>query len=729
MMFVPHEKPFLLAVLLLVATAALGLPAQQPSTSKPMPKQQPEAAAASTDPNFWLEEVLGDKQLDWVRARNDASSKALAQGERFGKLRDRILSILDSNDRIAYTAKRGEFYYNVWQDADNPRGLWRRTTWAEYQKDEPKWETVLDLDALGKAEGENWVWKGSTWLTPSYDRCLLSLSRGGADASVVREFDPIKKRFVEPDEGGFYLPEAKSQMAWADRDALYVGTDFGDGEEGGSMTESGYPRVVKRWQRGTKLSEAKKVAEGRKEDVYTFAYRDLTKGFENDFLFEGLTFYTNRMSVLRGGEWQRIDKQDSANASTHRQWLLLELRENWLVGGEEYAAGSLLVTNLDRYLAGERDLHVLFEPTERSSLAGWSGTKNHLLVNVLDNVRNVVHTATPTTDAGGKTTWTSEELPGLPKFGTISASPIDEEKSDDYWLTITDYLTPTSLWRGAIGDGAPKKCKSLPAFFDSKGLVVEQREAVSKDGTRVPYFLVMKDSLQRDGSNPTLLYGYGGFEVSLTPGYSATVGSCWLEEGGVYVVANIRGGGEFGPRWHQAALKQNRNKAYEDFAAVARSLIDAQITSPRHLGIQGGSNGGLLMGNMTVMYPDLFRSVVCQVPLLDMLRYHKLLAGASWMGEYGDPDVPAEAEWLRRFSPYHNVAKDVTYPKVLFTTSTRDDRVHPGHARKMMARMMEQGHDVLYYENIEGGHGGAADNKQAAFLSALSWSFLWETLP
>ncbi|MCK5945255.1 MAG: S9 family peptidase, partial [Planctomycetes bacterium] len=622
-----------------------------------------------------------------------------------------------SDDRIAYVHKRGAHYYNLWQDANNPRGLWRRTTWQSYLTDQPEWEVVLDLDALGKAEGENWVWKGSTWLLPDRSRCLLSLSRGGADATVVREFDPEKKAFVD---GGFTLPEAKTQVAWKDRDTLFVGTDFGEG----SMTESGYPRIVKLWRRGTKLDEATQVIAGEKTDVFTYAYRDQTVGFERDFIYRGVTFYSNELFLLSGDQIVKIDKQDSANASVHREWLLLELREDWRVGGEQYAAGSLLVTKFDAFLKGERTFDVLFAPTERSSLSGWSGTRNHLLVNVLDNVRNVVYVATAGDDG-----WRLEPLPGLPEFGTISASAVDDEEGDDYWLTITDYLTPTSLWRGTIGAGPPRKLKSLPEFFASDGLVVEQREATSQDGTRVPYFLVMKEGAPRDGSNPTLLYGYGGFEVSLTPGYSATVGAAWLERGGVYAVANIRGGGEFGPRWHQAALKANRIRCYQDFAAVAKDLIDAQITQPRHLGIQGGSNGGLLMGNMTVMYPDLFGAVVCQVPLLDMLRYHKLLAGASWMGEYGDPDVPAEAEWLRRYSPYHNVNADTKYPKVLFTTSTRDDRVHPGHARKMMARMMEQGHDVLYYENIEGGHGGAADNKQAAFMSALAWTFLWEVLP
>ncbi len=698
------------AYLALLAATCIAVPL---AAQKPMPNSN----ALAADPYLWLEDVLGDKSLDWVRARNAESQKALTDSARFKELEARTLAIMDSTDRVPYVAKRGDYYYNLWQDADNPRGLWRRTTLDEYSKDKPAWETVLDLDALGKEEGENWVWKGSTWLVPDRDRCLLSLSRGGADASVMREFDIPSKSFVKD---GFVVPESKTQAAWQDRNTLFVGTNFGEG----SMTESGYPRIVKLWTRGTKLSEAKTVAEGKVEDVFTYAYRDQTVGFERDFLFRGITFYTNEMFLLKDGEQTKVDKPDSANASVHRQWLLIELRDDWLVSGTQHTAGSLLVIDFDQFLTGNREFDTLFAPTDRSSLAGWSGTKNHLLINVLDNVRNVVQVAT---HKDGN--WHTEPMPGLPKFGTINASPVDDEEGDAYWLTITDYLTPTSLWLGDVGNGPATKLKSLPAFFDSDGLVVEQREATSKDGTRIPYFLVMRESASRDGNNPTLLYGYGGFEISLTPGYSATVGANWLERGGVYVVANIRGGGEFGPRWHQAALKQNRNKCYEDFACVARDLIDTQITSPRHLGIQGGSNGGLLMGNMTAMYPDLFRSVVCQVPLLDMLRYHKLLAGASWMGEYGDPDVPKEAEWLRRYSPYHNVNKETTYPKVLFTTSTRDDRVHPGHARKMMARMLEQGHDVLYYENIEGGHGGAADNKQAAFMSALAFAFLWETLP
>ena len=687
------------------------LTAQTPEMPTPAPQQ-----AGSEDPYLWLEDVTGEKALDWVRARNQDSVETLAETKLFGELQEQILGILDSTARIPYVTKRGEHLYNFWQDKANPRGLWRRTTMAEYRKDAPQWDVVLDLDALGKQEGENWVWKGAAFLLPERNRCLLSLSRGGADAVVVREFDIATKSFVAD---GFVLPEAKSTISWRDRDSIYVATDFGPG----SLTDSGYPRIAKLWRRGTPLASAETIAEGSKEDVYLIASRDQTKGWVRDYVYRAPTFFTNELFLLQDGKQVRIDKQDSANANLHRDWLLLELREDWTVGGTTHAAGSLLATKLDAFLAGKRTFDVLFAPSERTSLAGFSPTKNHVLLNVLDNVKNRVYVLTH-----GAQGWQREPLPGLPEFGTITANAVDEEEGDAFWLTITDYLTPTSLWLGEIGRGAPERLKSLPAFFDADGLVVEQRQARSNDGTLIPYFLVHKKDLVRNGTNPTLLYGYGGFEVSMTPGYSATAGACWLSRGGVYAVANIRGGGEFGPKWHQAALKQNRHKAYEDFAAVAADLIAQKVTSKDHLACQGGSNGGLLTGNMLTTYPHLFGAIVIQVPLLDMLRYHKLLAGASWMGEYGNPDDPKQAEWLRRYSAYHNLKPNGEYPKVLLTTSTRDDRVHPGHARKLMAKLLEYGHPALYYENIEGGHGGAADNKQAAFMAALAYTFLWQQL-
>jgi prolyl oligopeptidase len=429
------------------------------------------------------------------------------------------------------------------------------------------------------------------------------------------------------------------------------------------------------------------------------------------------------MFLRRDGRLVKIDKPDSANANVHRELLLLELRDDWTVGGRTYPAGALLAADFEGFLKGERTFDVLFEPTARKSLAGYSPTRNHVLLNELDNVRNRVYVLTRHDG-----TWTREPLPGMPEFGTVSANEVDSDESDDYFMTVTDYLTPTSLSLGTVGKGAPEKLKQLPAFFDTQGLAVSQHEAVSKDGTRIPYFQVTRKDVALDGKNPTLLYGYGGFEIPMVPGYSAGVGAAWLEKGGVYAVANIRGGGEFGPKWHQAALKASRHKAYEDFIAVAEDLVFRKVTSTPHLGIQGGSNGGLLMGNMLTMRPDLFGAVVCQVPLLDMRRYHTLLAGASWMGEYGNPDDPKEWEFIRTFSPYHNLKDGVKYPPTLFMTSTRDDRVHPGHARKMTALMMDAKQDVLYYENIEGGHGGAADNKQSAHMNALAYTFLWQRL-
>jgi prolyl oligopeptidase len=672
-------------------------------------------APAPEDRYLWLEDVTGDKPLEWARARNAESARVLGTPEE-AALEKRILDILDSKERIPAVQKLGPWYYNFWKDATNPRGLWRRTTLAEYRKPEPAWETVIDVDALGAAEKENWVWHGAECLKPEYRLCLVSLSRGGADADVVREFDLETRSFVKD---GFFLPEAKSQAGWVDRDTLFVGTDFGPG----SLTSSGYPRIAKLWKRGTPLAKAEVVYEGRPEDVWAYALHDDTKGYERDFVLRGITFWTSELFLRRDGKLLKIEKPDSANWNVHRDLLLLELRDDWSTGGKTHPAGALLATDFEAFLKGERSFDVLFEPSERRSLVAYSTTLNHVLVNELDNVKNRVYVLSRNSGR-----WTREPLPGMPEFGTVVATAVDDEDSDDYFLTVTDYITPTSLSLGTVGGGPAEKLKQLPAFFDATGLAVSQHETTSKDGTRVPYFQVARSNLTLDGKNPTLLYGYGGFEVPMIPGYSGGVGAAWLEKGGVYVVANIRGGGEFGPKWHQAALKANRHKAYEDFIAVAEDLIRRKVTSTPHLGIQGGSNGGLLMGNMLTMRPDLWGAVVVQVPLLDMRRYHTLLAGASWMAEYGNPDDPKEWAFIQGFSPYHQLRTGVKYPPTLFTTSTRDDRVHPGHARKMMARMSEMGQDVLYYENIEGGHGGAANNQQAAHMTALAYTFLWQRL-
>ena len=674
------------------------------------------------DPFLWLEDVQGDKALAWVRERNAESRRQIEAYPRFGELRDNALKVLNSKERIPFVVRRGDWLYNFWQDDAHKRGLWRRTTPAEYRKPEPAWDIVLDLDALAAAEKENWVWHGATCLGPAYERCLLSLSRGGADAVVVREFDIRERRFVDK---GFELPEAKSDVEWIDADTLYVGTDLGPG----SMTDSGYPRVIRRWKRGQPLAQAPVVFEGDAKDVAAFVSVDHTPGFERTVFGRSLDFYNSRQWLLQAdGSLQPIPKPDDASIVFWHEHLLLELRSDWTVDGHTFPRGSLLVTSADGFMKGERQLQALFTPTATRSLAGFSPTRTHLLLNVLDNVASRLEEWSL---AGGKWTMRPVQAPFPGNLGVHALH--DPQVADDplgerYLLTYTDFLTPDSLSLGTTGTDAREPLKSRPAFFDASGMRVEQAFATSKDGTRVPYFVVWPKGATADGGNPTLLYGYGGFEISLQPWYAGSYGSSWYDAGGVLVVANIRGGGEYGPGWHQAAVKAGKQKSYDDFIAVAEDLVRRRITSPQHLGIQGGSNGGLLVGSVFVQRPDLFNAVVCQVPLLDMKRYHKLLAGASWMAEYGDPDDAAEWAFISQYSPYQNVKPGVKYPKVLFTTSTRDDRVHPGHARKMVARMQAQGHEVLYYENIEGGHGGAADNVQRADLMALEFSYLWQRL-
>ncbi len=674
------------------------------------------SATNTDDAYLWLEDVMGEKAIDWVKARNQKTQSKLESDPSFEKLRGDLLAILDSDARIPMISKHGEFYYNFWRDKKNERGLWRRTTLDEYKKAEPKWEVLLDLDELGMVESENWVWSGASLLRPDYNFALVSLSRGGADATVTREFDIEKRAFVVD---GFSRSESKGSIGWIDRDTVFVQTDFGDG----AMTSSGYPRIAKRWRRGTPMSSAETVYEGQNIDMAVSAIHDDSPGFERDFVNRAIAFYNDELYYLPAdGKLTKIDAPNSSNKNVFREYLALELRDPWDVGGRTFKAGSLLVTKFDRFLEGERSFDVVFEPTDSTALSSFSFTKNHLILNVLEDVKNKIYVLTQMDDG-----WKREPLKGAPDFGTVNVSAVDPDDSDGYFMTSTDYLNPTSLLIGEIG-ASPVQLKKLPDFFDASNLEIHQHFAISRDGTQVPYFMVSQKDLALDSSQPTLLYGYGGFEISLQPIYSGSVGRAWTSQGGVYVVANIRGGGEYGPRWHQAALKANRLRAYEDFAAVARDLFSRKVTRPERLGIQGGSNGGLLVGNMFTLYPDLFKAAVCQVPLLDMKRYNRLLAGASWMAEYGDPDDESQWSFIRTYSPYQNVKSGVKYPAILFTTSTRDDRVHPGHARKMMAKMEEQGHDVRYYENIEGGQGGAANNRQAAYMQTLAYLFLRQQL-
>ena len=692
-----------------LALAMLSLPPLSAATTPATPPPD--------DPYLWLEDVEGAKPLEWVEAQNKVSLAELTAAPGYQALYDRLLAINDSRARIPAVVKRGAFYYNFWQDKTNPRGLWRRTTPEDYRNDNPKWETVLDLDALARDEKQNWVWSAPVPLYPNYDRYLLRLSRGGGDATVVREFDLATKTFVKAQP--FDLPEGKNSVTWLDRDTLFVGTNFGPG----ALTDSGYPRTVKLWRRGTALADAPLVFAGEATDVAVNGYVTNEPGYHREFIRRAITFYTSETYLHEAGKLTKLELPLDAQPGTYRDQITVELRSAWTTGGRTYPAGALLAMNYARFLKGERDFAFLFTPGPRTSLVGTSDTRNHLIVNELDNVRNRLYTLTLRADGG----WQRTPL-AAPAFGTVSANAVDSDESDEFFLSVTDFLTPSTLAIGTIGHDARTVLKQLPGFFDKTGLAITQHEALSKDGTRVPYFQVARENLALDGKNPTLLYGYGGFEVSMTPSYSGGIGAAWLEQGGVYILANIRGGGEFGPGWHQAALKPNRQRAYDDFAAIAEDLIARKVTSPAHLGIQGGSNGGLLMGVMLTQRPELFGAVVCQVPLLDMKRYHLLLAGASWMGEYGNPDVPAEWDYISRYSPYQKVVAGKKYPRTLLMTSTRDDRVHPGHARKMAAKLADQGHDVLYYENTEGGHGGAANNAQRARMTALAFTFLQKQL-
>lgn len=669
------------------------------------------------DPYRWLEDVTGERALSWVRERNAETVGELACGSRFEALRGEIREVLDSTDRIPYITRRGEYRYNFWRDREHPRGLWRRTTLAEYRKETPEWEILLDVDALARDENENWVYHGAQCLRPDYRRALISLSRGGADASVVREFDLQRREFVAD---GFQLPEAKSSVGWIDADHIYVGTDFGPG----TLTTSGYPRTVRQWRRGTPLTEAQLVYEGKPDDVSVSAYHNDTEGFERDFVRRSIDFYHSERYLRAGDQLRRVEVPDDALVGVHRQWLLIELRSDWTVG-QTYPAGCLLVADFDEFMdrgAGEAGLRMLFTPDEHTSLSGYSWTRHHLVLDVMRDVVSQLSVLTPADD------WRAEPLIGQPSLSTASAWGTDSRVDDEYLVDVDGFLTPSTLAIGSIGDGPATVLKQAPSFFDAAGFAVHQHFALSDDGTRIPYFVVAPDSAVPAGGWPTLLYGYGGFEISLQPGYGGIRGRAWLARGGCYVSANIRGGGEYGPRWHSAVLKHDRHLVYEDFAAVARDLVTRGLTTPPRLGAQGGSNGGLLVGVMLTHYPELFGAIVGAVPLLDMMRYHRLLAGASWMAEYGDPDDPGDREHLLHFSPYHQLRADRRYPPTLLTTSTRDDRVHPGHARKLVARMREYGLPVTYYENIEGGHGGAADNEQAAFMSALAYEFLWRHL-
>jgi prolyl oligopeptidase len=669
--------------------------------------------AADEDPYIWLEEVEDEKALAWAKEVSEAATTTIEAVPEFGEIHEQLLEIYTSQDRIPYAHMQGAWLYNFWQDAQHVRGIWRRTFLSEYVTESPAWETVLDLDALAEAEDENWVWKGATCLAPEYRHCMVALSRGGADASQEREFDTVARVFVED---GFFVPEAKASVAWKDDNTLWIGTDFGEG----SLTTSGYPRIVKKWRRGTKLEEATTIFEGSMDDVSVSAYSDHTPEGRYDIVHRAPSFFTSTKYLMLGGRLVKLDlPEDARMMGFFKDRMLVNLQTDWTVADTTYPQGALMAIDLDKFLGGCRDFEMLFEPEERTSLGGVASTVNHLLITTLDNVRGRLYRLTPGDDG-----WTKEEIE-LPGIGTVYLGSTGDA-DDSFFFTYTDFTTPSSLY--LVRDGnAPEKVKTTPVWFDATGMTVAQYEVASKDGVKIPYFVLMPKDFDANGANPTLLTGYGGFEVPRLPGYSGSVGTAWVARGGVYVLANIRGGGEFGPKWHHAAMKEKHQNNFDDFTAVAEDLIARKITSPEHLGIQGGSQGGLLVGGSFVQRPDLFNAVVCAIPLFDMKRYNKLLAGASWMAEYGNPDTE-DWEYMKLWSPYQNLDKKADYPEVFFWTNTRDDRVHPAHARKAVAKMTDMGHKVYYYENTEGGHGGGANLKQRAYTSALSYAYLWMKL-
>lgn len=691
----------------------------------------------------WLEQVDSEKSLTWVKGQNDICFGTLGKPED-SPFYSETLKILDSKEKIPYVSKIGDFYYNFWQDDEHRRGIWRRCTLLKFKSKNPVWETVLDLDSLNEKEGESWVWKGYVLYKPdpesadegpsALSRAMVRLSRGGADATVVREFDLLAKSFVAD---GFQMPEAKSSVSWKDINTLIVGTDFGDGN---SVTDSGYPRTVREWKRGTTLSDSKQIQEGAQTDVSVTSWVDKHRGHKFQFCCLSHTFYTETLLVkLQLGSWVKVPKPEDSDMMVFADKFILRLRSDWKINDKTtFKTGSVVAVDGKELIqkAEKSNFTVLFEPTARSSLDSMTHTYNYVVLQTLDNVLSKVIFWKFSKDKG----WVLSSEEPQSSIRSISLSAVDDMHNDWLWMTTFSFLNTTRLStidakNGAKGIAEAKVLKSLPPQFNDAGLTETQYEATSEDGTKIPYFIVSKKDTKLDGSNPTLLYGYGGFMISMTPGYAAVAGKLWLERGGVYVVANIRGGGEFGPGWHKAALKENRKLAYDDFIAVAEDLISRKITSSAHLGIRGGSNGGLLMGNMITRRPDLWGAVICQVPLLDMYRYNRLLAGASWMAEYGNPEIPEEWDYLKRYSAYHNIDPEATFPALLVTTSTRDDRVHPYHARAFVRRILEtkaaNGNDknsILYYENMEGGHGGAADNKQQAVAQALVYTFLWKTL-
>jgi prolyl oligopeptidase len=669
------------------------------------------------DPFLWLEEVEGEAALAWVARQNARTVDVLESDPRFDELYRAALDVLTSTDRIPYPAFLGDRLANFWQDETHLRGLWRETSLASFLTPEPAWRTLLDLDALSAGEGRNWVFQGAASLPPQYRRSLVGLSDGGKDAAEKREFDTATAAFAD---GGFFLPEGKQSAVWLDADTLLVARDWGPG----TMTRSGYPFVLKRLGRSMPLDSAVEVFRGSPEDVSigVSVLRDPDGTVRGILINRRVSFFDSEWHLLGAAGPIRlpVPARSSFRGFVVGQ-MVFSLEQAW--DGRNIPAGALVSLGLTACLAEPRSStpDVILAPGAREAIEDVATTRSRLLVTLYRDVRG---SAVAYRFEGRHWVGETLKLPEHASVHLVTANNRDERA----FLDVAGYLTPDTLYMADLAAVTTEAVKVLPPHFDAAKLVVEQFEAASADGTAVPYSVVRPKALPLDGTAPTLLYGYGGFQVSLTPSYSGALGRLWLERGGVYAVANIRGGGEFGPDWHRAALKSNRRRAFEDFIAVAEDLIRRKITNPRRLGAMGGSNGGLLMGAMLTQRPELFHAVVIQVPLLDMLRYHRLLAGASWMAEYGDPDEPSDAGFLRHISPYHNLRPGLPYPEPLFVTSTKDDRVHPGHARKMAAKMAAIGLPFLYYENVDGGHAAAATLQERARRHALEFTYLTRKL-
>jgi len=702
-----------LAALAAAVSFPVLLHAETPPVSTPTPAP---AAALPDDPYIWLEEMEGKRALDWVNQENARSLAILKGDPRYEGLHQDALKIVNATDRIAYPGLIGREVFNFWQDPTNVRGLWRRTSQADYANAEPKWETVLDLDALSKAENANWVWKGANCPPPRYDRCMVFLSNGGEDAIEAREFDLKTKAFTP---GGFHLTKSKQDIDWLDDDTLILTRDWGPG----TMTTSGYGFVVKTLKRGQSPDQAVEVFRGQASDVAAGAgvLHD-SDGRRLVLLSRATDFFHTEYSMLTDKGVVRLALP--AKVAIHgffQGQLIFAVEEGWSFGGHTWKQGALLSAAPETLAGGAGTVSLLFAPGPRQSIEQVATTKDRVVAAIYDNVRGGL---TSFAREGGA--WTAKALPvaANSSVSVVSASDLD----DRLYFNVDGFLAPSRLWQGDAASGQATPIKALPARFDASRDAVEQFEATSSDGTKIPYFVVHPKAMKLDGSNPTLLYAYGGFQVSELPTYSANIGKLWLEKGGVYVLANIRGGGEFGPAWHEAGLKTHRQKIYDDFAAVGQDLIARKITSPRRLGIEGGSNGGLLMGVEFNQHPDLWHAVVIQVPLLDMLRFEQIGAGASWAGEYGSVSNPEELAFLKTISPLHNLKAGVAYPEPFFVTSTKDDRVTPVHARKMAAKMQAMGLPFLYFENTNGGHAASANLQERAERVALEFTYLMRKL-